>query len=285
MITINNVAALQQELTKRREEGKKIAFIPTMGALHKGHLSLIHIGKKNAAITVASIFVNPTQFNNQEDLKKYPRMLDSDKTLLESEGCDYLFAPNIEEIYPPNLNTKIDINLNELEKPMEGEFRPGHFEGMLQVVKRLLDIVNPEFLIMGQKDFQQFTIVAYMIKTLSLPVKLIIAPTLREKDGLAMSSRNMRLSPGMRQISPIIYKTLKFAKNQLKVEDIATICHQSMIKLSNAGLKPEYFRICDGDTLQNLNEKSASNYIVACVAAWASDVRLIDNMILKSSKK
>ncbi|MBK7468615.1 MAG: pantoate--beta-alanine ligase [Saprospiraceae bacterium] len=220
MQTINTVLELQQTILNLKKQGKKISFIPTMGALHKGHTSLIKIGKKHADITIASIFINPTQFNNPDDLKKYPRMLDNDKLLLEKKSCDILFTPSIEEIYPKNLETKVNIDLNELEKPMEGEFRPGHFEGMMQVVKRLLDIVMPDYLIMGQKDFQQFTIVAYMIKVLKIPVELIVAPTLREKDGLAMSSRNMRLSPKMRAISPIIYQELVKAKEDLKTKKI-----------------------------------------------------------------
>jgi pantoate--beta-alanine ligase len=285
MKTFTTVNELQIALRKHQQVGEKIAFIPTMGALHEGHLSLIEIGKKNAEITVASIFVNPTQFNNPDDLKKYPRMLESDKALLESKHCDYLFAPTVEEIYPKNLNTIVDIDLNELEKPMEGEFRPGHFEGMLQVVKRLLDIVNPDYLIMGQKDFQQFTIVAYMIETLNLPVELIVAPTLREKDGLAMSSRNMRLTPKMRKISPVIYKELVKAKKAIKDQNIHSICEEAIDTLSKAGLKPEYFRICDGKTLKQIESPQNHPNIVACVAAWAEDVRLIDNMVLKVSKK
>ncbi|MBK7226558.1 MAG: pantoate--beta-alanine ligase [Saprospiraceae bacterium] len=285
MQTINTVLELQQTILNLKKQGKKISFIPTMGALHKGHTSLIKIGKKHADITIASIFINPTQFNNPDDLKKYPRMLDNDKLLLEKKSCDILFTPSIEEIYPKNLETKVNIDLNELEKPMEGEFRPGHFEGMMQVVKRLLDIVMPDYLIMGQKDFQQFTIVAYMIKVLKIPVELIVAPTLREKDGLAMSSRNMRLSPKMRAISPIIYQELVKAKEDLKTKKIGKICENGLKSFSKHGLKPEYFRICDGFTLKPIEDINNHSYIVACVAAWAEDVRLIDNMILKKAKK
>ena len=285
MQTINTVLELQQTILNLKKQGKKISFIPTMGALHKGHTSLIKIGKKHADITIASIFINPTQFNNPDDLKKYPRMLDNDKLLLEKKSCDILFTPSIEEIYPKNLETKVNIDLNELEKPMEGEFRPGHFEGMMQVVKRLLDIVMPDYLIMGQKDFQQFTIVAYMIKVLKIPVELIVAPTLREKDGLAMSSRNMRLSPKMRAISPIIYQELVKAKEDLKTKKIGKICENGLKSFSKHGLKPEYFRICDGFTLKPIEYINNHSYIVACVAAWAEDVRLIDNMILKKAKK
>lgn len=285
MQTINTVLELQQTILNLKKQGKKISFIPTMGALHKGHTSLIKIGKKHADITIASIFINPTQFNNPDDLKKYPRMLDNDKLLLEKKSCDILFTPSIEEIYPKNLETKVNIDLNELEKPMEGEFRPGHFEGMMQVVKRLLDIVMPDYLIMGQKDFQQFTIVAYMIKVLKIPVELIVASTLREKDGLAMSSRNMRLSPKMRAISPIIYQELVKAKEDLKTKKIGKICENGLKAFSKHGLKPEYFRICDGFTLKPIEDINNHSYIVACVAAWAEDVRLIDNMILKKAKK
>ncbi|MDQ3140829.1 MAG: pantoate--beta-alanine ligase, partial [Bacteroidota bacterium] len=209
------VRGLQNYLDKVKLTGQTVSFVPTMGALHEGHLSLIRIANQQAEISVASIFINPSQFNNIKDLQKYPRTINQDMELLSLAGCKVLFLPTIKEVYPKGLDTGLDLDARHLENRMEGVFRPGHFKGMLQVVKRLLDIVKADILIMGQKDFQQFSLVAFMIKELGLKVKLIIAPTIREIDGLAMSSRNLRLSPSMRKIVPVIYQCLLEAKANL----------------------------------------------------------------------
>ncbi len=188
MKRITSVNSLQRTLNTYRKQGLTIGFVPTMGALHAGHLSLIRQSAKKNDIVVCSIFVNPTQFNNASDLAKYPRTLKKDGQLLESAGCHLLFAPSVDEIYPPGLDTEVKFSFKGLDKMMEGRFRPGHFKGMAQVVKRLLDLVQPHDLYMGQKDFQQFTIVAHMIKTLKLPIQLVVCPIMREAHGLAMSS-------------------------------------------------------------------------------------------------
>lgn len=281
MEIITTVKQLNIFLEKIRQKGQKIGFVPTMGALHQGHLSLIKKAKTNKNFVVCSVFVNPTQFNNKTDLAKYPRTLDTDTKLLETVKCDVLFAPTINEVYPKKLDTSINIDFNGLDTTMEGEFRPGHFKGMAQVVKRLLDIVKPDDLYMGQKDFQQFTIVAHMIKKLKIKTTLVVCKILREPNGLAMSSRNERLSKNQRNKASLIYKTLKSAfvkRNKLTPREIET---NAMLALSQPDFKPEYFRIVDGTTLKPVKDFSKHKYVVACVACWVGDVRLIDNKIFK----
>jgi len=281
MQLFTTVRNLQDSISQSKHHGKKIAFVPTMGALHAGHLSLVQKAKEHADTVVVSIFINPSQFNNQQDLIKYPRMLEQDANLLEAVHCDVLFVPIVSEVYPAGLNPAITIELGILDEVLEGEFRPGHFKGMLEVVYRLLDIVQPDVLVMGQKDFQQFTLVYHMIEQLKIPVKLIVGETLRELDGLAMSSRNLRLSEHMRKIAPIIYTVLQELKQQLYIKDLDHLLALEMEKLTNAGLRMEYLRIVDGISLQNVKNPEKHAYIVACVACWAEDVRLIDNLVLK----
>lgn len=273
---------LQQYLNTRRQMGESIGFAPTMGALHAGHLDLIRHSKMQHACTVCSIFVNPTQFNDPKDLEKYPRTPEKDLTMLESVGTEVVFMPAVEEIYPPDLDTRLNLDLWQLDKVMEGAFRPGHFQGMAQVVKRLLDIVQPNALYMGQKDFQQLSIVGHMIRELQLPVELVMVPTVREVDGLAMSSRNVRLSPSQREAAPIIYQTLSWAKTQLGVMPIREIEAEAMRRLgSMPEFRPEYFQIVDGETLLPVDDPMAHAWVVACVASWVGEVRLIDNMEMK----
>lgn len=265
------------------EQNQLVGFAPTMGALHEGHLELIRSAKKDGCLAVASIFVNPTQFNDPADLEKYPRMPEKDAALLSEAGCDVLFMPEVEEVYPPGEDFTIDLDFQQLDKVMEGKFRPGHFKGMATVVNRLLDIVKPDKLYMGQKDFQQLSIVRDMIRQLSLPVELVMCPTVREEDGLAMSSRNLRLSPEMRTTAPVIHQTLQWAKSALQEGMSASeIEKQALLTFTEAGLQPEYFDIVNGNTLVKVQDKSSSGFIVACTAAFAGDVRLIDNLILQS---
>jgi pantoate--beta-alanine ligase len=187
-------STLDKALAKHRRAGRTIGFTPTLGALHSGHLQLMQRSQRECDVAICSIFVNPTQFNDPTDLKKYPRTLKADKTLLESIEVDYLFNPLVDEVYPKGLDTHVEIDFGQLDKVMEGAMRPGHFAGVAQVVKRLLDMVRPTHLYMGQKDFQQFTIIQHMIDLLDMPVQLVVCPIVREADGLAMSSRNRRLS-------------------------------------------------------------------------------------------
>lgn len=273
---------LQQYLNTRRQMGESIGFAPTMGALHAGHLDLIRHSKTQHACTVCSIFVNPTQFNDPKDLEKYPRTPEKDLAMLESVGTEVVFMPAVEEIYPLDLDTRLNLDLGLLDKVMEGAFRPGHFQGMAQVVKRLLDIVQPNALYMGQKDFQQLSIVGHMIRELQLPVELVMVPTVREADGLAMSSRNVRLSPSQREAAPAIYQTLSWAKTQLGAMLVHEIEAEAMRRLgAMPEFRPEYFQLVDGETLLPVDDPKAHAWVVACVASWVGEVRLIDNMEMK----
>ncbi|MBV6427855.1 MAG: Pantothenate synthetase [Haliscomenobacter sp.] len=282
MYLLKRARDLQQFLRTIREEGKSIGFIPTMGALHPGHLSLVDRAKQDRHFTVCSIFVNPTQFNDPKDLDLYPRTPGKDIRMLASVGADLVFMPPPGEIYPPGLKTGLDVSFGLLDKVMEGEFRPGHFQGVAQVVKRLLDLVGPEALYLGQKDFQQVALLRNMVQQLALPVRIVMCPTLREADGLAMSSRNVRLSPELREKAPILFETLTATKDMLEDFHPEEIEHFALGRLSIPGFKPEYFEIVDGNTLQPVEDAAQTNYIVACTAVWAGNVRLIDNLILKS---
>ncbi len=279
MQTFNKELTIKNRLEFLRKKGKIIGFVPTMGALHQGHLSLIELSKKMCDITVCSIFVNPTQFNNKEDLEKYPRKTSIDKALLKSLDIDILFLPDEKVVYPVGLDVEVDIDLEGLDKKWEGEFRPGHFKGVVEVVKRLLDIVQPDKLIMGQKDFQQFTIIKMMLDKLNMETELEVAPIYREKDGLAMSSRNERLTQEFRKKSIVLHESLVFAKNNFGVKSIDEIEKIALQKITNSGLKPEYFKIVDGKYLNVLQDEN-SDSVIAIVAAYAGEIRLIDNIII-----
>ena len=276
----HTIDALAQILYDHGLKGEEIAFIPTMGALHEGHAELMLQAKKHHSVTVGSIFVNPTQFNDKKDLEKYPRTLEKDVIVCEGAGLDYLYVPEVLEVYPPSYNTKLDLDLEGLDKVMEGAFRAGHFDGVCQVVKRLLDLVMPSHLYMGQKDFQQFTIVDFMIKKLGIPVILVVVPTSREKSGLARSSRNMRLSPKGKVKAATIYRTLNSIKDKKELMSVNDLQVYGMKRLQRAGFEPEYVSIADGHTLSPLESLNADQYAVVCVAAWLEGVRLIDNLIL-----
>ncbi|MEE9439345.1 MAG: pantoate--beta-alanine ligase [Saprospiraceae bacterium] len=286
MITVTSVIELQKLINTYKSDGKRIGFVPTMGALHQGHMSLMNASNTECDITVCSVFVNPTQFNQENDLAKYPRTLKADEMLLDKNGVDIVFAPPENEVYPNNLNTNIEIEFDGLDKEMEGEFRPGHFAGVVQVVKRLLDIVLPEALYMGQKDFQQFTIINFMINKLNVDTQLRIVPIVREKSGLAMSSRNVRLSETNKKAAEVIYKTLKAVKRNKYKMSCAALEKYAMNRLSKIpNFRPEYFTIANARTLRSINNVKSCDYVVACTAVWAGDVRLIDNTILRKPRK
>ncbi len=284
MRIIKTVKTLKKHLDISRNEGLTIGFIPTMGALHEGHMSLIDKSKSQNKITVVSVFVNPTQFNDKSDLDKYPRTLENDAAMLKARGCDIVFAPSNKQIYPTGEDMDVTLDITSLTRNMEGPNRPGHFEGVVQVVHRLLSIVGPNKLYMGQKDFQQFSIIAYMLKKLKMKTKLVVCPIIREEDGLAMSSRNVRLTKSSRSKAPIVHQTLVYAKEKLGKIKVSTIEKNALAKLSEPGFKPEYFKIVDGITMEPIKDHTDHKYIVACVALWAKDVRLIDNMILRKGK-
>ncbi|MCS6928278.1 MAG: pantoate--beta-alanine ligase [Saprospiraceae bacterium] len=282
MHVFKKITDLRAWLSEQRRRGEHIGFAPTMGALHEGHLSLIRAAKARGDVAVASIFVNPLQFNDPEDLRRYPRMPEHDLLLLEQVGCAALFMPEVEEVYPQGEDLTVRLDFGHLTQVMEGRFRPGHFQGMATVVKRLLDIVKPSRLYMGQKDFQQLTIVAEMLRRLAMPVELVACPTVREPDGLAMSSRNLRLTPAMRSAAPAIFRALTAAKTDFLNRTPVELLKQRAIQtLQSAGLQPEYFEVVDGHTLLPVEHWQPKQFVVACTAAWAGDVRLIDNLILQ----
>ncbi len=265
-----------------KAQGKSLGFIPTMGALHEGHASLIELCKANGDMAICSIFVNPTQFDNKDDLKKYPRTEADDLELLESRNCDIVFIPEVDEVYPEGFKTKeLEVDLQGIEKLLEGAFRIGHFEGMMQVVHRLLEIVPAHRIYMGQKDFQQQMIVRRMMKSVGLSTELVMAPIKREEDGLAMSSRNRRISPELRPNATALYSALIKAKELLGRVDLADIVEEAKRTIGEAGFKLEYFEIADGRNLLPIRQADEADQVVALTAAWLGDVRLIDNMILK----
>ncbi len=282
MILFKKEYQLQNYLTSLKSDKKSIGFVPTMGALHDGHLSLIRKAKEENDCVVCSIFVNPTQFNNATDLEKYPRTAAKDIELLTSVGTDVLLMPPVEEVYPKGLDTTLELDFGELANVMEGEFRPGHFDGMAQVVNRLVNMVQPHSLYMGQKDFQQITIVRSMLTQLESKIKLVMCPIKREENGLAMSSRNVRLTPENRNLAVKISQTLTTAKKLVDKKTPKEVKEWAMQELGIPEFKPEYFEIVDGISLQSIDDFSETNFAVACTAVWAGEVRLIDNMVLKS---
>lgn len=280
MLIFTTVQALKKYLKSQKQLRKKIGFVPTMGALHQGHISLIKQSLKRSQLTVCSIFVNPTQFNDPEDFKKYPITLESDINHLKKAGCHVLFAPSVKEIYPQGLSAKKSPDFGFLAETLEGEHRPGHFAGMAQVVERLLRITTPDLLFMGLKDYQQQLIVNELIKKKKLPVKLIACETRREKDGLAMSSRNVRLSPTDRKNALGLSKALKLAVKLYKSgKELSVVNDAVTAELKrNKAIGLEYFEIRNASTLKT--PKRRNEKLVALIAAQVGGVRLIDNMHL-----
>lgn len=261
----------------RHAGGRVVGFVPTMGALHEGHLSLIEASKRECGLTVCSIFVNPAQFNDPRDLALYPRTYEADLALLADSSTDLLFFPSVEEIYPHDF-VSVEADLGGLDQVMEGLHRPGHFDGVVRVVHRLLDIIRPHKLFMGQKDFQQFTIIGRMIEQLKMPVRLVVCPIAREPGGLAMSSRNRRLSKPGRDQANLIFQILQYGKSKRPVLSPGQTMDACLEKLRQAGFDPEYFEIVDPETLQKIKQWPESGRLcVACTAVWLEGVRLIDN--------
>lgn len=283
MLLFKQVDFMQAWLSKQAAAGKRIGFVPTMGALHEGHLALVRQSRTENDQTVVSIFVNPTQFNQPEDLKAYPRLPGPDILALSREGVDVLFLPDQEAVYPPGLDTRLHIDLQGLDRPMEGQFRPGHFAGVAQVVHRLLAIVRPHRLYMGQKDYQQAAIIRHLLNHTDHMAQLRVHPTVREKDGLAMSSRNLRLAPDLRQRAVLLYQTLLWVKKAYQSgQPVADIEANAMQRLQQPDFRPEYVKIVDGVTLQGVRQPGDHTIVVCCLACWAGSVRLIDNLILSA---
>lgn len=278
MLEVTTIAQLQKILSNFKKSGKTIGFVPTMGALHAGHISLVEKAKAENDIVVCSIFVNPTQFNDPNDLLKYPRTPDHDKQLLIKVGCDILFSPSVDEMYPEKDSRVFDFG--GLDKSMEGLFRPGHFNGVAQIVSKLFDTVKPNKAYFGKKDYQQLVIIKYLTKQLKLPIEIIACETVREKDGLAMSSRNLLLSNNERIQALQLYKALCFVKQNASVFSVKELKEKVKEMLSKFNLiKIEYFEIVDANTLQPVNT-IVPGETVACIAAFVGNVRLIDNISL-----
>jgi pantoate--beta-alanine ligase len=280
MKVFSTIADLKAEIAAQKAAGKTIGLVPTMGALHAGHASLV---KKCAAendVTVVSVFVNPTQFNDKNDLKNYPRTLEKDAGLLQSVGCNLIFAPSEDEIYPEP-DTRV-FDFTPLDKVMEGKYRPGHFNGVAQIVSKLFDIVTPDRAYFGEKDFQQLAIIREMVKQLGLQLEIIACPIVREADGLALSSRNARLTDSQRKKAVTISKVLFESRNFAPSKPIAELTDWVIDNVNKESeLRVEYFEIVDGNTLQAVADWNATDYIVGCITVFCGEVRLIDNIRYK----
>ena len=280
MKLIHTVQELRTELNAQRLAGKKIGFVPTMGALHEGHASLVKLAVAENDVVVVSDFVNPTQFNDQNDLLKYPRTLEADCELLDKVGAHYVFAPSVEEIYPEP-DTR-QFSYAPLDTVMEGKFRPGHFNGVCQVVSKLFMMVEPHCAYFGEKDFQQLAIIREMVKQMNFPIRIVGCPIVREFDGLALSSRNARLSDVQRVQALNISKTLFASKEYAvthTVEETQAFVEQAIA--ASEGLELEYFEIVDGLTLQKIAGWDDTDYAVGCITVFCGEVRLIDNIKFK----
>lgn len=282
MKVIHTIKDLQAELSVLKAQGKKVGLVPTMGALHAGHASLVKRSVNENEVTVVSVFVNPTQFNYKNDLVKYPRTLDADCKLLEACGATYAFAPSVEEMYPEP-DTR-QFSYAPLDTVMEGAFRPGHFNGVCQIVSKLFEAVKPHRAYFGEKDFQQLAIIREMVRQMQFDLEIVGCPIVREEDGLALSSRNARLSAEEREnalkISQTLFKSRTFAATHTVGETLKFV--EDAIA-AVPGLRLEYFEIVDGNTLQKVDNWNQTSYVVGCITVFCGDVRLIDNIKYKES--
>ena len=282
MKVIHTIKDLQAELSVLKAQGKKVGLVPTMGALHAGHASLVKRSVNENEVTVVSVFVNPTQFNDKNDLVKYPRTLDADCKLLEACGATYAFAPSVEEMYPKR-DTR-QFSYAPLDTVMEGAFRPGHFNGVCQIVSKLFEAVKPHRAYFGEKDFQQLAIIREMVRQMQFDLEIVGCPIVREEDGLALSSRNARLSAEEREnalkISQTLFKSRTFAATHTVSETLKFV--EDAIT-AVPGLRLEYFEIVDGNTLQKVDNWNQTSYVVGCITVFCGDVRLIDNIKYKES--
>lgn len=277
MKIVSSIKDLKNFLALEREKGKKIGLVPTMGALHAGHISLVKRCVAENGICVVSDFVNPTQFNDKHDLETYPRTLEADCALLEPVGCDYVFAPSVAEMYPEP-DTRV-FDLGPVAAVMEGPRRPGHFNGVAQVVSKLFYIVEPDNAYFGEKDFQQIAVIREMVRQLNLPVHIVDCPIQREADGLALSSRNTRLTPEQRQKAPVIARTLKESTTFVPAKSVQEVIDFVVNTINQVPeMKVEYFEIVDGHTMQSIKNWSDTTYPVGCITVYCGEVRLIDNI-------
>jgi pantoate--beta-alanine ligase len=280
MFIIRQSNDLSKYLRNSSSGDRSIGFIPTMGALHQGHISLIKEAKKKDGITVCSIFVNPTQFNDPKDFEHYPKSIEQDIYLLEKEGCDVLFLPEVADIYPDGTNNLLHYPLNYLETVLEGKFRPNHFQGVCQVMNRLMDIVVPAHLYLGQKDYQQCMVLKKLLSIIQSRAAIIIVPTMREADGLAMSSRNRRLEEPEREKAPGLFKALSYINQHIQPGLTFPVTESAREILIQHDMVPDYIEIANADTLELITDWDGKTKLVVLIAAFMGKVRLIDNLIL-----
>jgi pantoate--beta-alanine ligase len=280
MILFKKATEINLYLQQCRQSGKSIGFVPTMGALHQGHISLIATSKLACSVTVCSIFVNPTQFNDAKDFENYPSTIEKDIDALEKAGCDVLFLPSVLEMYPTGTQNVQTYQLGYLETVLEGKYRPGHFQGVCLVMHRLLTIVTADQLYLGQKDYQQCMVIKKLIELEKINTTVNICPTLRESSGLAMSSRNMRLSDEERKQALKIFETLSFLKTNIKPGDLSELKQTAVNNLINSGFEVDYVEIAGADNLEIIEKWDGNKKLVAVAAAFLSNVRLIDNLLL-----
>ena len=280
MIIFKTSANLKKYLRKLRITNNSTGFVPTMGALHGGHLALLKKSRQYAETTICSIFVNPAQFNNPQDFQNYPVTIEEDVYMLEKNGCDILFLPDVNEIYPDGNFINNRFELGYLETVLEGKYRPGHFQGVCQVVKRLLQIVDPTYLLVGQKDYQQCMVLKKLLSMMESQAELVICPTLREEDGLAKSSRNLRLNKNERRQAPAIYQSLLSLKQQIKPGNLVQLKKSAEEFLVKKDFKVDYIEIANADDLTLINNWNGKDPIIILVAVYLNDIRLIDNLKL-----
>ncbi len=280
MIIFKYAADVIHQVKKGRQTETATGFIPTMGALHQGHTSLLQKSKQVCGLTVGSIFINPTQFTNADDFKKYPVTLENDIYALEKNGCDILFLPEVKEMYPNGTIPEKHFDLGYLETILEGKFRPGHFQGVCQVVCRLLEIISPTHLFMGQKDYQQCLVIKRLLELENSEIVLVICETLREANGLAMSSRNLRLSDQQKEQASHIYKMLLHVKQNITSGSLLLLKKEAKEYLTINGFKPDYVEIATANNLKPVDKWDGKTELVVLAAAYFGEVRLIDNLIL-----
>ena len=282
MILFKKTTDLHKYLESQTKKAVSIGFVPTMGALHEGHISLIKKSKELNKITICSIFVNPTQFNDPVDFEKYPSTLENDIYLLNASQCDILFHPSVDEVYPEGLLNRQQYDLGHLEKILEGEYRPGHFQGVCSVVHRLLDMINPDWLYLGQKDYQQCKVITKLLQLMSneKEIRIEICPTIREADGIAMSSRNLRLNNNERKNATLLYESLVYVKKCISAGNTENVRTTAVTMLRDGSLRMDYLKIADADTLDEIIDWDGRQKIIALVAASVGNVRLIDNMLI-----
>jgi pantoate--beta-alanine ligase len=280
MILFKRSEDLLKNLENLRTSGVKTGFVPTMGALHEGHIELIDVCRRRSDYCICSIFVNPAQFNDPEDFKKYPKSLENDIEMLEKAGTDVLFIPSVDEIYPNGDKNLETYDLGTLETLLEGFYRPGHFQGVCQVMSRLLQLVKPDYLFMGQKDYQQCLVVKRLINLIGLTIEFEIVPTVREPEGLALSSRNRRLTGDQRLVAETIFAILNSIKKKIKAGDTRSLTETAIKKLSDSGFRTDYVSIARQNDLQAVENWDGRELVVALIAAFLGEVRLIDNLLL-----